>query len=215
MDYLYLIKVEDHIKEGNMKKLFICFALMFSFSFPLGSASTYEDKLMWDKLGSHPVAIKNVVTIPNYSSLNIVLENRAKQVECLAKNIYFEARNEPFAGQFAVALVTLNRVYDDTFPNTVCEVVYQGIHTKRGFPKRNRCQFSWYCDGASDEVRNLVAFNTTQKIANLAMISYGSMKSQGLDYTEGAIYYHTHEIKPRWSNSYPKVGRIGDHIFYR
>ena len=47
------------------------------------------------------------------------------------------------------------------------------------------------------------------------MISYGSMKSQGLDYTEGAIYYHTHEISPRWSNSYPKVGRIGDHIFYR
>lgn len=215
MDYLYLIKVEDHIKEGNMKKLFICFALMFSFSFPLGSASTYEDKLMWDKLGSHPVAIKNVVTIPNYSSLNIVLENRAKQVECLAKNIYFEARNEPFAGQFAVALVTLNRVYNDTFPNTVCEVVYQGIHTKHGFPKRNRCQFSWYCDGASDEVRNLVAFNSTQKIANLAIISYSNMKAQGLDYTEGAIYYHTHEIKPRWSNSYPKVGRIGDHIFYR
>ena len=215
MDYLYLIKVEDHIKEGNMKKLFICFALMFSFSFPLGSASTYEDKLMWDKLGSHPVAIKNVVTIPNYSSLNIVLENRAKQVECLAKNIYFEARNEPFAGQFAVALVTLNRVYDDTFPNTVCEVVYQGIHTKRGFPKRNRCQFSWYCDGNSDEVRNLKSFDKSQKIANLAMLQYSKLKSEGLDYTEGAIYYHTYEISPRWSNSFPKVGRIGDHIFYR
>ena len=215
MDYLYLIKVEDHIKEGNMKKLFICFALMFSFSFPLGSVSTYEDKLVWDKFGPSTVAIKNVVTIPNYSSLNIVLENRAKQVECLAKNIYFEARNEPFAGQFAVALVTLNRVYDDNFPNTVCEVVYQGIHTKRGFPKRNRCQFSWYCDGASDEVRNLVAFNSTQKIANLAIISYSNMKAQGLDYTEGARYYHTYEIEPHWSRSFPKVGRIGQHIFYR
>ena len=214
MDYLYLIKIEDHIKEGNMKKLFICFVLMFSFVFPLGSASTYEDKLLWDKYSSHSVIIKNV-TIPNYSSLNLVLENRAKQVECLAKNIYFEARNEPFAGQFAVALVTLNRVYDDTFPNTVCEVVYQGIHNKRGFPKLNRCQFSWYCDGISDVTKNVRAWKDTQKIANLAMISYGSMKSQGLDYTEGAIYYHTHEIKPRWSNSYPKVGRIGDHIFYR
>ena len=214
MDYLYLIKIEDHIKEGNMKKLFICFVLMFSFVIPLGSASTYEDKLLWDKYSSHSVIIKNV-TIPNYSSLNLVLENRAKQVECLAKNIYFEARNEPFAGQFAVALVTLNRVYDDTFPNTVCEVVYQGIHNKRGFPKLNRCQFSWYCDGISDVTKNVRAWKDTQKIANLAMISYGSMKSQGLDYTEGAIYYHTHEIKPRWSNSYPKVGRIGDHIFYR
>jgi len=184
---------------------------MFFFSFPLGSANTNKDKSV---LKHGQLKIENVI-IPNYSSLNFVLENRAKQVECLAKNIYFEARNEPFAGQLAVALVTLNRVSDTTFPNTVCEVVYQGIHTADGFPKRDRCQFSWYCDGASDEVQNLVAFNTTQKIANLAMISYGSMKSQGLDYTEGAIYYHTHEIKPRWSNSYPKVGRIGDHIFYR
>ena len=204
MDYLYLIKVEDHIKEGNMKKLFICFALMFSFSFPLGSASTYEDKLVWDKFSPQSVIIKNV-TIPNYSSLNLVLENRAKQVECLAKNIYFEARNEPFAGQLAVALVTLNRVYDDTFPNTVCEVVYQGIHNKRGFPKLNRCQFSWYCDGISDTTKNVRAWKDTQKIANLAIISYGSMKSQGLDYTEGARYYHTYEIEPHWSRSYPTV----------
>jgi len=207
MDYLYLIKIEDHIKEGNMKKLFICFVLMFSFVFPLGSVSNYEDKLLWDSFGSQ--------SVPNYTSLNLILKNRAKQVECLAKNIYFEARNEPFAGQLAVALVTLNRVYDDSFPNTVCEVVYQGIHNKRGFPKLNRCQFSWYCDGISDTTKNVRAWKDTQKIANLAMISYGSMKSQGLDYTEGARYYHTHEIKPRWSRSFPKVGRIGQHIFYR
>ena len=203
-----------------MKKLFICFALMFSFSFPLGSAGTYEDNLVWERPKPHPVLkhgqlnIENIV-VPNYSSLNFELENRAKQVECLAKNIYHEARNEPFAGQFAVALVTLNRVYDKNFPNTVCDVVYQGIHTKDGFPKRDRCQFSWYCDGISDVTANVKAYEETQKIANLAMISYGSMKSQGLDYTEGAIYYHTYEINPRWSTAYPKVGRIGDHIFYR
>ncbi len=194
-----------------MKKLFICFVLLFFFAFPLGSANTNKDKLVM-KHGQ--LKIENVI-IPNFSSLNLELENRAKQVECLAKNIYFEARNEPFAGQFAVALVTLNRVKDTTFPDTICKVVYQGIHTVDGFPKRDRCQFSWYCDGASDEVRNLVAFNTTQKIANLAMLQYSKLKSEGLDYTEGAIYYHTYEINPRWSTSFPKVGRIGDHIFYR
>jgi len=211
MGFLYQKKIEDHIKEGNMKKIFICFALMLSFSFPLGSANTNKDKLVM-KHGQ--LKIENVI-IPNFSSLNLELENRAKQVECLAKNIYFEARNEPFAGQFAVALVTLNRVRDTTFPDTICKVVYQGIHTADGFPKRDRCQFSWYCDGASDEIRNLVAFNTTQKIANLAMLQYSKLKSEGLDYTEGAIYYHTYEINPRWSTAYPKVGRIGDHIFYR
>ena len=194
-----------------MKKLFICFALMFFFAFPLGSANTNKDKSV---LKHGQLKIENVI-IPNFSSLNLELENRAKQVECLAKNIYFEARNEPFAGQFAVALVTLNRVSDTAFPDTICKVVYQGIHTTDGFPKRDRCQFSWYCDGASDEIRNLVAFNTTQKIANLAMLQYSKLKSEGLDYTEGAIYYHTYEISPRWSTTFPKVGRIGDHIFYR
>jgi len=194
-----------------MKILFIYFALMFFFSFPLGSANTNKDKSVM-KHGQ--LKIENVI-IPNFSSLNLELENRAKQVECLAKNIYFEARNEPFAGQFAVALVTLNRVKDTTFPDTICKVVYQGIHTADGFPKRDRCQFSWYCDGVSDIVRNSEAYNTTQKIANLAMLQYSKLKSEGLDYTEGAIYYHTYEINPRWSTAYPKVGRIGDHIFYR
>ena len=210
MDYLYLVKVEDHIKEGNMKKLFICFALMFSFSFPLGSASTYEDKLMWDKLGSHPVAIKNVVTIPNYSSLNIVLENRAKQVECLAKNIYFEARNEPFAGQFAVALVTLNRVYDDTFPNTVCKVVYQGIHTKNGFPKRDRCQFSWYCDGKLDIPSMGKMWGQSREVA-----VYVLKNTQLLDITDGATHYHADYIdSPRWASAKDRTMQIDTHIFY-
>ena len=194
-----------------MKKLFICFVLLFFFAFPLGSANTNKDKSVM-KHGQ--LKIENVI-IPNFSSLNLELENRAKQVECLAKHRYFEARNEPFAGQFAVALVTLNRVSDTAFPDTICKVVYQGIHTADGFPKRDRCQFSWYCDGVSDIVRNSEAYNTTQKIANLAMLQYSKLKSEGLDYTEGAIYYHTYEINPRWSTAYPKVGRIGDHIFYR
>ena len=144
-----------------------------------------------------------------------IKSDRDKQHECLAKNIYFEARNEPFAGQFAVALVTLNRVHDSAFPNTICEVVYQGIHHADGFPKRDRCQFSWYCDGNSDEVRNKRAWEVVQKTANLAMLQYSSIKAEGLDYTEGARFYHTFEISPRWSKVYPKVGRIGDHIFYR
>jgi len=147
-------------------------------------------------------------------SVDLVLTD-PQELECMSKNIYFESALESTAGKLAVAQVTMNRVRSSWYPNTVCTVVKQGKHNESGFPVRDRCQFSWYCDGASDEIRNLVAFNTTQKIANLAMISYGSMKSQGLDYTEGAIYYHTHEINPRWSTAYPKVGRIGDHIFYR
>ena len=193
-----------------MKKLFTTVVLILLFVLPLGSSQkSLHDIKVVDNIN---ITKKNIWSYKSYES---VMENRKKQLTCLAKNIYFEARNEPFAGQFAVALVTLNRVNDATFPNTICKVVYQGIHTADGFPKRNRCQFSWYCDGNSDEVRNLKSYDKTQKIANLAMLQYSKMKSEGLDFTEGARYYHTYEISPRWSTSFPKVGRIGDHIFYR
>ena len=193
-----------------MKKLFTTVVLILLFVLPLGSSQkSLHDIKVVDNIN---ITKKNIWSYKSYES---VMENRKKQLTCLAKNIYFEARNEPFAGQFAVALVTLNRVNDAAFPNTICKVVYQGIHTADGFPKRNRCQFSWYCDGNSDEVRNLKSYDKTQKIANLAMLQYSKMKSEGLDFTEGARYYHTYEISPRWSTSFPKVGRIGDHIFYR
>ena len=189
-----------------MKKLFIAVVLVLFSVLPLGSAKVVIDPI------DVTIDRDNVWTYRTYQS---VMENREKQLTCLAKNIYFEARNEPFAGQFAVALVTLNRVHDTDFPNTVCEVVYEGIHTASGFPKRDRCQFSWYCDGASDEVRNQRAWEMVQKTANLAMLKYSKMKAEGLDYTEGARFYHTFEVNPRWSKVYPVVGRIGDHIFYR
>ena len=44
---------------------------------------------------------------------------------CLAQNIYFESGNQPLAGRVAVAQVTINRVEDKQFPNSICGVVYQ------------------------------------------------------------------------------------------
>ena len=84
--------------------------------------------------------------------------SREVQVSCMADNIYFEARNQGTAGWSAVASVTLNRVKDKRFPNTVCEVVKQGptreSWKKNGkyYPLKHRCQFSWYCDGKKDKV---------------------------------------------------------------
>ena len=179
-----------------MKKLFITVALILSSVVSVGSSTTMND--VW-----------------TYQSYSTMMADREKQHECLAKNIYFEARNEPFVGQFAVALVTLNRVHDSAFPNTICEVVYEGIHTASGFPKKHRCQFSWYCDGKVDNVANKRAYKESDKIAFLAIESYNAIKTKGLDITEGARYYHTYAVSPRWSKTFPKVGRIGDHIFYR
>ena len=67
-----------------------------------------------------------------------------EDIDCLAKNIYFESRNQPWVGKIAVAQVTLNRVESMLFPSKICDVVKQ-------IKAPQRCQFSWFCDGKSDE----------------------------------------------------------------
>ena len=184
-----------------MKTIFISIVLLFSLTIfvqPVGVGAI--------------TATKNKNPAWTYKTIS---QEATKQHECLAKNIYFEARNEPFAGQFAVAMVTLNRVYDEKFPNTLCDVVYEGLHYASGHPKRDRCQFSWYCDGKVDDVKNKKAYMNAENVADLAIESYRAIKTKGLDITEGARYYHTYEVSPRWSKVYPVVGRIGDHIFYK
>ena len=75
---------------------------------------------------------------------------------CLAQNIYFESRDQSTIGQIAVAEVTLNRVADPRWPNDVCSVVKQGptYKWKKTYPIKHRCEFSWYCDGKSDKVKD-------------------------------------------------------------
>ena len=79
---------------------------------------------------------------------------RSDEVNCLALNIYHEARNQPTVGKLAVAMVTMNRVKDERFPNTVCGVVTQGLY-KNNQPIINKCHFSWWCDGKSDKPKDL------------------------------------------------------------
>ena len=72
------------------------------------------------------------------------------EIQCMALNLYHEARNESLAGQMAVNHVVLNRRDSDLFPNTVCDVVLESREYHRdGTPVKNRCQFSWYCDAVS------------------------------------------------------------------
>ena len=197
-----------------MKKIFISvFLLLFILPNLLGSAQPTTTPIFQWKLVL-PEGNKTDLLFASYNKQQQYEESK-KQLTCLARNIYFEARNEPFAGQFAVALVTLNRVHDSAFPNTLCGVVYESKLNSNGFPRLHRCQFSWYCDGIPDTIKNESAYEKTTKIAELAVNSYVTMKEGGLDYTEGARFYHTFEVNPKWSKVYPKIGRIGDHIFYR
>jgi len=136
---------------------------------------------------------------------------------CLAENVYHEARNQPLAGQMAVISVTINRTNDSRFPNTICGVVKQGPSrpswkgTGEMIPVRHRCQFSWYCDGKSDEISNKEAFEDILLLTD-SVVS-GSIKV--LDITEGATHYHADYVMPDWAKTKTKTIEIEDHIFYR
>jgi spore germination cell wall hydrolase CwlJ-like protein len=132
---------------------------------------------------------------------------------CLAKNIYFEARDQGLASKMAVSLVVLNRVKHKQYPSTICEVIYQGptYSWKSDFPVRNKCQFSWYCDGKSDKPKEREAWISALDTASLILYSPKSL----IDFTEGATHYHATHILPHWAAHLVRVGRIEDHIFYR
>lgn len=129
---------------------------------------------------------------------------------CLAQNIYYEARGSSLADRAGVANVVMNRTKDRRYPETICEVVHQGEQDANGNMVRNRCQFSWYCDGKSDEPGNLDLWIDAQMLA-WEMIE--NNKYRGL--TEGATHYHANYVSPSWAKDLQLVGRIGAHIFYR
>jgi len=136
----------------------------------------------------------------------VILNER--DVACLSKNIYFEARGEGTEGQVAVAHVTLNRVEHKKFPNTVCEVVHQA-KVWDGHPVRYKCQFSWYCDGKSDRIDDWRSYHAITEVARMALL--GDIE----DNTNGSTFYHANYVKPDWSN-HMAIAVIHDkHIFYR
>ena len=127
-----------------------------------------------------------------------------QEFRCLALNVYWEARSESSLGQFAVAAVTLNRVAHERFPDTICEVVRQG-----GADRKHRCQFSWWCDGKSDDPTNQAAWQAAQSIA------YTTLFFDPPDPTGGALWYHADYVNPSWSKAMSLVTTIGRHIYYR
>ena len=131
---------------------------------------------------------------------------------CLALNTYHEAKNQSMIGQIATAQVVMNRVADSRYPNTVCEVVKQGPKYKGSdVPVRHKCQFSWFCDGKSDEPkRDSKEWFKAQDYARIVLSG-----RIALDVTEGATHYHATYVRPAWAKTKTRTTRIEKHIFYR
>jgi spore germination cell wall hydrolase CwlJ-like protein len=125
-----------------------------------------------------------------------------EQWGCLAEALYFEARGESVEGQFAVAEVIMNRVDSPRFPDTVCGVVNQGTGRKY------QCQFTYTCDGIAEVIREKKAYERVGKVAQLVL------SGAPRELTDGATYYHTKAVSPKWSRKFPRTTTIGVHHFY-
>lgn len=152
------------------------------------------------------------------------LSYTTEEIQCLATNIYHEARGESLEGKIAVAHVTVNRVWDHRYPDTVCDVVYQAryyVNWKGNrVPRRHQCQFSWYCDGKSDDivladrygnaiVPNVRAWRQSMQVAQ------GVLEGIYPDNTGGATHYFNPDLAdPHWQKVYNHVAVVDNHAFY-
>ena len=137
--------------------------------------------------------IKYIETYPSR-----VIDNR--EIECLARNIYFESRDQPIKGMLAVGFVTINRTKDSEFPPDICGVVYQ-----KG---KNGCAFSWNCDHRKDVIEEHDVWNIIYFLARTLYLDHDHME----DPTHGALYFRS-GVSPK-TRFYRSV-RIGDHVFYQ
>jgi spore germination cell wall hydrolase CwlJ-like protein len=213
-----------------MKKLMAGFLVMLTtFSVTPAMATTganltsQAEHILWQILASEGVQNKD-----------------HKQVQCLAENIYFEARAESFSGKAAVGNVTRNRVLDSRWPDTYCSVVTQGPvreswKTKQHkdladservyYPRKHRCQFSWYCDGNKDVIwanyevtgqtieGNARAWRESVEVA-IYILEVGTMSIK--DNTNGAVFYYAHNlVYPSWAETRKFLGTMGNHTFMK
>ena len=216
-----------------MKRVFTIISYGFNFLLLIGfmffgvvlvQASKAENGAMADAETAGPDIELLKISMPEITPK---LVGEDVQALCMALNIYYESRSDNLAGQYAVADVVLNRMHDDRYPNTVCDVVRQGPvreswktkqdpdlpeDQRKYNPIRNMCQFSWYCDGKSDDPKDETGWAQAQYVAGAIMYSG---KYRGI--TEGATHYHATYVKPKWrlDRGMNHIGRVGSHIFYR
>ncbi len=190
MSYLKVLG-DQSVGENKMEKSLKSLNLLFGLLFVIGLTFMISTNRI------------NVIKSNSYAKTESI-ESIEKNLTCLALNIYREAGHEPFEGKVAVAQVTLNRTQHPSFPNTVCEVVYQ----KNSFMGKVVCQFSWYCDSVH-RMRpvNKQAYEESYRVAKMVYLEDFKLES-----VKSALYYHADYVSPNWGKK--KVTKIGAHIFY-
>ena len=158
--------------------------------------------LLWASiLTVNPLA--TAIPTITFDSAKPVVKVDAKQLACMAKNIFYEAGSESIKGQAAVARVVMNRV-NHGFANNPCNVVYQKITVQ----DRIVCQFSWVCENKAEPNKNSYRYKVAEQVAYEVM--YLGMHKDVVP--KSTLFFHSINIDPLWP--YKKVATIGGHIFY-
>jgi hypothetical protein len=181
------------VKENTMIR--IIKTIVFLLAFALVVTAGY--KAVTYKLSALKEARENVSPV--------TAQMRQTQLDCLARNIYYEAGYEPFEGKVAVAQVTINRAESGQFPSDICRVVYQ----KNIVYEKVLCQFSWYCETATmKKPMNGPVYTESMEVAKKVLL-----EGFRLPNLKNALYFHGDYINPGWKKE--QVAKIGRHIFYK
>lgn len=143
-----------------------------------------------------------------YQPTAVRLAHADTERECLAQAIYHEARGESAFGQRAVANVIVNRARSDRYPSTLCGVIYQNANLGL-----YRCQFTFACDGRDDTPGERRAWSASMALAAEIYAEYATGEEIGA-LPGSALFYHTTQVQPAWSNTFSRVAAVDSHIFY-
>lgn len=149
-----------------------------------------------------PVPVRDLV-----ASLSV--EDR-RQINCLARNAYYEAGNQGEAGMMAVGDVVFNRLGTGLYPGAICEVIFDGPRDASGNLVLDRCQFSWACDGKEHRNPGGAQWSVAYTVALKQYLYHEKLP----DLTGGATRYHAFYVSPNWK-SWRQTVKIGAHLFYK
>ena len=136
--------------------------------------------------------------------LHLEGKSLARAERCLANAVYFEARDQPYKGQVAVAQVVINRVFSCFYPEDVCGVIYQNADHHLA------CQFTFACDGKRKVINERGAWARANRISKETLAGKLYEPAVGT-----ATHYHALYVHPNWVREMHKLVRFGIHSFYR
>jgi spore germination cell wall hydrolase CwlJ-like protein len=151
-----------------------------------------------------PPAAPGVPPLSPAQRLHLEGKERAKAEHCLANAVYFEARDQPYIGQVAVAQVVINRVFSGVYPRDVCGVIYQNASHHLA------CQFTFACDGKRKTIDEFGAWARARRIARETLDGQLYVQAVGT-----STHYHATYVHPNWVHEMHRFAREGIHLFYR